>query len=180
MVNPGHSSRGCRTCRMRRVKCDEAHPSCSRCTKAGKICLGYTTSSQPTFRPEVQMRLARAIRSTTMINNSYNEHSALNRYQSISANVITHTGILHSLRWLPTYWTSDQVTKLTTDVIVEGFQSLQSHSQSVQSRTSLHLKYGLALHQLGKTLASQPNVQELFVPALLFAFYEVNSSFRIE
>ncbi|EXJ75401.1 uncharacterized protein A1O5_02097 [Cladophialophora psammophila CBS 110553] len=32
---------GCFTCKRRRVKCDEARPSCNRCIKAGKPCEGY-------------------------------------------------------------------------------------------------------------------------------------------
>jgi hypothetical protein len=33
---------GCHTCRRRRVKCDETHPKCTRCTKAKITCEGYT------------------------------------------------------------------------------------------------------------------------------------------
>ncbi|KAF2263728.1 hypothetical protein CC78DRAFT_533736 [Lojkania enalia] len=32
---------GCETCRIRRVKCDEAKPECQRCTKTGRKCEGY-------------------------------------------------------------------------------------------------------------------------------------------
>ncbi|KAH8648626.1 hypothetical protein BX600DRAFT_555084 [Xylariales sp. PMI_506] len=32
---------GCFTCRIRRVKCDEAKPHCDRCTKTGRHCDGY-------------------------------------------------------------------------------------------------------------------------------------------
>ncbi|KAF2114109.1 hypothetical protein BDV96DRAFT_600841 [Lophiotrema nucula] len=35
---------GCITCRVRRVKCDEANPSCLRCTSTGRKCDGYTTA----------------------------------------------------------------------------------------------------------------------------------------
>ncbi|KAF1966365.1 hypothetical protein BU23DRAFT_518131 [Bimuria novae-zelandiae CBS 107.79] len=35
---------GCITCRIRRIKCDEAKPSCKRCTSTGRKCDGYTTS----------------------------------------------------------------------------------------------------------------------------------------
>lgn len=44
MVNHG-PSKGCATCRLRRVKCDEGLPACSRCTKAKRLCLGYGDSS---------------------------------------------------------------------------------------------------------------------------------------
>ncbi|KAH8683822.1 hypothetical protein BGZ61DRAFT_356697 [Ilyonectria robusta] len=32
---------GCRTCKARRVKCDEQRPSCWRCTSSGRECEGY-------------------------------------------------------------------------------------------------------------------------------------------
>ncbi|PVI01507.1 hypothetical protein DM02DRAFT_613565 [Periconia macrospinosa] len=42
---------GCMTCRVRRVKCDEAKPYCLRCTSTGRTCDGYptlaTTASSP-------------------------------------------------------------------------------------------------------------------------------------
>lgn len=40
MVNLG-PSRGCQTCKRRRVKCDEAKPSCNRCLDGGIDCAGY-------------------------------------------------------------------------------------------------------------------------------------------
>ncbi|KAH6692210.1 hypothetical protein F5X68DRAFT_258929 [Plectosphaerella plurivora] len=36
---------GCITCKIRRVKCDEAKPACLRCTKTGRKCDGYLQSS---------------------------------------------------------------------------------------------------------------------------------------
>ncbi|KAK1564119.1 uncharacterized protein LY79DRAFT_530516 [Colletotrichum navitas] len=40
---------GCITCKIRRVKCDEVKPSCTRCTAAGRRCDGYNpaSSSEP-------------------------------------------------------------------------------------------------------------------------------------
>ncbi|OLN97554.1 Transcriptional regulatory protein moc3-like protein 1 [Colletotrichum chlorophyti] len=32
---------GCRTCKARKVKCDEAKPKCMRCTTSGRQCAGY-------------------------------------------------------------------------------------------------------------------------------------------
>ncbi|KAH8659946.1 hypothetical protein BX600DRAFT_466973 [Xylariales sp. PMI_506] len=36
-----HVKTGCRTCKLRRLKCDEARPACHKCTHAGKVCDGY-------------------------------------------------------------------------------------------------------------------------------------------
>ncbi|KAI0008827.1 hypothetical protein F4779DRAFT_417657 [Xylariaceae sp. FL0662B] len=37
---------GCLTCKIRRVKCDEAKPSCTRCTSTGRTCDGYGAPRQ--------------------------------------------------------------------------------------------------------------------------------------
>ncbi|QGA20177.1 hypothetical protein EYB26_007878 [Talaromyces marneffei] len=36
-----HVKSGCRTCKVRRVKCDETRPACGRCTSTGRTCDGY-------------------------------------------------------------------------------------------------------------------------------------------
>ncbi|CAG8936161.1 unnamed protein product [Penicillium salamii] len=41
MVGTAGRSKGCRTCRRRKVKCDEGRPLCDRCHKAGFECGGY-------------------------------------------------------------------------------------------------------------------------------------------
>ncbi|KAL3431584.1 hypothetical protein BDV09DRAFT_206537 [Aspergillus tetrazonus] len=38
---------GCRTCKVRRVKCDEQRPSCRRCLDTGRACDGYGIWGQP-------------------------------------------------------------------------------------------------------------------------------------
>ncbi|KAF8863060.1 hypothetical protein BDZ45DRAFT_147613 [Acephala macrosclerotiorum] len=40
MVNVAGRSKGCSTCRKRRVKCDETRPVCNRCLKSGAECDG--------------------------------------------------------------------------------------------------------------------------------------------
>ncbi|KAL7919858.1 hypothetical protein ACQKWADRAFT_300247 [Trichoderma austrokoningii] len=37
----GRRSRGCQTCRQRKVKCDEKFPHCLRCLNSSRECLGY-------------------------------------------------------------------------------------------------------------------------------------------
>ncbi|KFY34530.1 hypothetical protein V494_06693 [Pseudogymnoascus sp. VKM F-4513 (FW-928)] len=38
-----NSKTGCRTCKIRRVKCDESKPTCHRCTSTGRKCDGYVS-----------------------------------------------------------------------------------------------------------------------------------------
>jgi hypothetical protein len=40
---PKHSRLGCRTCKVRRVKCDETQPECLKCVKTGRKCEGPGT-----------------------------------------------------------------------------------------------------------------------------------------
>ncbi|KAK4073057.1 transcriptional regulator family: Fungal Specific TF [Purpureocillium lilacinum] len=47
MVYRGKPSRGCHSCRIRKVKCDEGLPGCSQCTRYGTECSGYQISPVP-------------------------------------------------------------------------------------------------------------------------------------
>lgn len=46
MVNRG-ASKGCITCRLRRVKCDQAKPRCGHCLRLGRECAGYGKKTTP-------------------------------------------------------------------------------------------------------------------------------------
>ncbi|KAJ4144568.1 hypothetical protein LMH87_003449 [Akanthomyces muscarius] len=55
---------GCKTCRIRRVKCDEGRPSCKKCITTGRTCDGYETAtaapaagSPPSMSTDQLMRL---------------------------------------------------------------------------------------------------------------------------
>ncbi|KAH8588198.1 hypothetical protein B0O99DRAFT_555468 [Bisporella sp. PMI_857] len=38
---------GCRVCKIRRIKCDETKPACTRCTSTGRKCEGYPADLTP-------------------------------------------------------------------------------------------------------------------------------------
>ncbi|EXM14709.1 Zn(2)-C6 fungal-type DNA-binding domain [Fusarium oxysporum f. sp. vasinfectum] len=47
-----HVKTGCRTCKARKIKCDEAKPSCKRCVSSRRVCGGYQgTASLTCYRP---------------------------------------------------------------------------------------------------------------------------------
>lgn len=51
---------GCKTCKIRRVKCDEAKPTCIRCSKFGVKCDGYEIpTAAPTSLPSIRIILPR-------------------------------------------------------------------------------------------------------------------------
>ncbi|KAL8790282.1 MAG: hypothetical protein Q9195_006440 [Heterodermia aff. obscurata] len=60
MPNIGKPSLGCRSCKERKVKCDQTLPGCLRCFRNSRECPGYPTASDVTFRntlsTEVQKR----------------------------------------------------------------------------------------------------------------------------
>lgn len=42
------ASSGCLTCRKRKIRCDEARPTCLKCEKANRDCLGYVRAVETT------------------------------------------------------------------------------------------------------------------------------------
>ncbi|GAB7341257.1 hypothetical protein MBLNU457_7532t1 [Dothideomycetes sp. NU457] len=51
MVHKG-PSRGCLTCRKRKIKCDEVEPACSYCVRKGVVCPGYRTLFEVAWRDQ--------------------------------------------------------------------------------------------------------------------------------
>ncbi|KAF2498613.1 hypothetical protein BU16DRAFT_524701, partial [Lophium mytilinum] len=75
---------GCETCKIRKIKCDEAKPHCLRCTSTGRKCDGYSTSpvgrsfvnfNQSTIKPFI-----RADKSLHSLAGSPEESRYLNYY----------------------------------------------------------------------------------------------------
>ena len=67
----GASSTGCRTCKRRKVKCDETHPKCTRCNKAGVECTGFVprlrfVDENPRIRRSVAVSYAQSHKFSTM------------------------------------------------------------------------------------------------------------------
>lgn len=71
MVNRG-ASRGCVTCRQRRVKCDETKPFCRACLRLGLQCAGYTKPLLR-FKDETIRYLGKQQAQVTRVNNR-NQH----------------------------------------------------------------------------------------------------------
>jgi hypothetical protein len=55
----GAQSNGCATCKRRKVKCDETHPKCTRCSAAGVECTGFALRLKfVDERPRIKRRAA--------------------------------------------------------------------------------------------------------------------------
>ncbi|KAI1135457.1 hypothetical protein F5Y05DRAFT_416133 [Hypoxylon sp. FL0543] len=64
MVYCGKPSKGCQMCRTRRIKCDEARPTCNQCAKSRRQCPGYKDEFDLVFRNETQATERRARRAS--------------------------------------------------------------------------------------------------------------------
>ncbi|OCL01595.1 hypothetical protein AOQ84DRAFT_273148, partial [Glonium stellatum] len=62
MVNSGKPSKGCKSCRERKIKCDLVRPACRQCIRIQRDCPGYRDPLDLMFRneSEVVVRKARA------------------------------------------------------------------------------------------------------------------------
>lgn len=65
MVYCGKPSKGCAECRSRKIRCDQARPACSQCTKASRACSGYRDQLSLMFRDESQQVVRKANSSAT-------------------------------------------------------------------------------------------------------------------
>ncbi|KAF2235027.1 hypothetical protein EV356DRAFT_514659 [Viridothelium virens] len=90
---------GCRTCKIRRVKCDEAHPACRRCTSTGRKCDGYAIQEKPnqTIIPTKSLCLDRTGTSLTKILGTTAESRSLEFYFERAAPKIS--GLLGNNFW---------------------------------------------------------------------------------
>ncbi|KAJ5092997.1 hypothetical protein N7456_008858 [Penicillium angulare] len=56
-VKPSRSRFGCRTCRARKVKCDERPGECGNCARLRLVCSGYGSSSNNQIRESPKERI---------------------------------------------------------------------------------------------------------------------------
>ncbi|KAJ0115845.1 hypothetical protein J7T55_004014 [Diaporthe amygdali] len=67
MVNTGKPSGGCKLCRARRIKCDEAKPFCLKCQKSKRQCPGYRDPFDGKIRDETQATIRKFKRTRIVI-----------------------------------------------------------------------------------------------------------------
>ncbi|GES62315.1 C6 finger domain protein [Aspergillus terreus] len=60
MVFCGKPSKGCGECRSRKIRCDQARPTCSQCIKGNRVCPGYRDELSLMFRDESQQVVRKA------------------------------------------------------------------------------------------------------------------------
>ncbi|KAL3465919.1 hypothetical protein BJX64DRAFT_284853 [Aspergillus heterothallicus] len=87
MVYCGKPSLGCGRCRTRRLKCDEARPSCSQCIRAETECLGYRNTLDLQFRDQSEEVIGKARRQGRKSASSSGPTSASKRRTTKRSNI---------------------------------------------------------------------------------------------
>lgn len=195
MVNPGHASKGCTTCKLRRIRCDYGRPFCLRCTKSKRICLGYndqaTTSHKKTgcknvalaIHPSAATCQLSGSRPLSNLSHFRADYGATQSYidHFCYSMVSNHCGIIVS----QLVWANQgrepradrehlgMVVWSLLETLKQAFYSLRQSVQTMKARKDLLQKYGSATRQLREALTAWPGSPALLIPVFHFSLYEV-------
>ncbi|KAH8892694.1 hypothetical protein GQ53DRAFT_840571 [Thozetella sp. PMI_491] len=191
MVNPGHASRGCTTCKLRRIRCDSSRPICLRCTKSKRVCLGYDTQKRSQHLHDVHtaktntepiaptlgspLVLTDPCHAITRVGPGASRLSLLDPLARSAAG-IRAPGVL-SLGPLfepPIFYEAPIGVNISVlKVVRAGLYSLREGSQTIEHRRALLATYGSATRELSEAIGSQPSSPPLLIACFLFALYEM-------
>ncbi|KAH7250928.1 hypothetical protein BKA59DRAFT_122921 [Fusarium tricinctum] len=101
-TNVKQSKNGCLTCKARRIKCDEAKPTCQRCQSSKRACGGYprdiiqnsslkalsSSSSSPSFLDSLSSLSITSSASTPMISLAFTHQQLSSPFVALACNVI--------------------------------------------------------------------------------------------
>ncbi|KAF2735449.1 hypothetical protein EJ04DRAFT_576098 [Polyplosphaeria fusca] len=188
MVNVAGKSKGCGTCKKRRIKCDERKPSCQRCEKSGYVCAGYEKRIHFINKSTAKFQDAQDEPSSTiLINNApvkvvpRMRTVAVPQELSLAAfrNDVCISFLMHNFVWR-TYgkgWLEPAAGKLD-DLSNQSIRALSalffgiSHKQEDIQMVGA-LRYGKALGLLRPALSDprKPGVEKLIIPILLMLMH---------
>ncbi|KAG9256853.1 uncharacterized protein F5Z01DRAFT_672085 [Emericellopsis atlantica] len=136
---------GCITCKIRKVKCDEAKPSCQRCVKTGRVCDGY-----PVLRPRASRFKSP---SPTPALETADELRAFDHYKSRSAFLLGGITVAGEEFWggLVIQLT---VTEPAVRHAVLALSCLHEELCKGNEAGRLHLRNGFAFSEYGKAIAA--------------------------
>jgi hypothetical protein len=176
MVNPGHPSKGCTTCKLRRIKCDETQPECLKCASSKRMCLGYDgQKSNDPYSDEKQLRARvrqSGVRSLQTTCRDLAQHVDAERtiiYQKRPP----ESGLIQRLQ-LTQMNGAGRAIQCAIEAMEAGLESLQEPSQTFEARRKLQNKYRSAIHNLRSMVSSNSSSKISFIPTYMFALYEVS------
>lgn len=193
MVNPGHASSACDTCKARRIRCDASHPVCQKCVASHRVCLGYTSRINKTRARKGRKANDTATGSArTRVAHS---HGALAVQQETEHIAVAEPrqGLqepeIDEASGLDLYSRNPQIFSAFTDpgqrkesqdlfeyvvtVLSRGFSSLRTEAQDPSQRKELLASYGELTHRLRSALETSAS-SNLAGPIFLLSLYEVS------
>ncbi len=187
---------GCVTCRRRRVKCDEAKPSCARCRAANFICGGYIPARSGTSASNPQP-LSRSSPQSTSRESSSDIHQDLTwrhaNWRQEELPLYHHfvtTTVVRLFRHDHVDFWRDQVAQMSygVDIVYESLLAIGAmhrasllQCQSGDPQVAAKLKvlglnsYGNALRLLPSHLGhnSVPDILAILAVLMLLSYFEV-------
>ena len=204
MVYPGHASRACETCILRRVKCDETRPYCCKCANAKRICTGYSTSNEVTSNRSA-MSLHAQQQQPQLYDCSMKTHAAIAPllgslspstplFYDRAALLFAESFLSSSQQQQPTFplnflsgldsiliQSGDNMTlRISFDIFSKGYHSLSKPALAKDERRGLLGGYQAAISATKTSLSSQHDRSpDLQIAVYLLALYEVCLSISI-
>lgn len=172
MVNPGYPSKGCTTCKLRHIKCDEGRPTCQKCVSSRRMCLGYDSPRSPVIestcgRSAQSGGIQDPIPSRSLESNKRGNTPTQQHGREVQTRTRRHDSSLPRIQ-------------SATEIINTSFQSLHETAHTPGTRRTLHKRYQSAIQNLGATISSSHGSQAAAsVSAYLFALYEVCMSLTL-
>lgn len=181
MVNPGHRSKACLTCKRRRIKCDERRPNCLKCEVSKRACLGYRDHSvfkahRFNSTPEMNNMALQPPTSSDCSKTAVRSDNIGREALSAACQFGTDQMFIDLLRSIGIKFTENLMPAIQAilEVVKAGLQSLQAQYLTFEAHRNMQQKYQLAMRELRVILPSGTNSQISWVPPYLFAFYEVS------
>jgi hypothetical protein len=179
MVNTGHASKGCTTCKLRRIRCDVTRPTCLKCAKSKRICLGYSGVKRQTNVPGVCEAvvhgndLVSVHHGLLILNEPWRNDFAPGGARTNLAFSLGTLKIASPGSFLTAGYRYEKPEVSVIPIINEGFSTLRLPSQTIAERRARLAKYGSAIRELRETIRCRPMSPTHFKPMLSFALYEV-------
>ncbi|KAL2851656.1 hypothetical protein BJX68DRAFT_235469 [Aspergillus pseudodeflectus] len=158
---------GCITCRRRRIKCDEAKPSCQRCTAGKRPCEGYA----PQVKAAPAMRMIMYTPSTPVYPAADPERNCFQFF-------LAQSRACFPLEFSRAILQAAQMDRAFTHAIVcfGAAQQIYEYEDDPDTRARLGklamVQYGKALHLLQSPSAAPSSTETLLLCCVLFACYE--------
>lgn len=187
MVNPGHPSGACETCKVRRVKCDENRPQCHRCTRSRRTCLGYRSLSTVQKRQHLkrEQQISQHHRNSTeaiyrrnmlLSASLQTDQIAVNfaeNFMLVPSSPNLCPGFLDGLESVLAQSDNHGLLKNALVCVTITYDSLSEPVETLEERSRLHNRYQAAIRDTRISLCLPRKSISLMTTVFLFALFEV-------